>query len=229
MPAKPPPPHLARTVAARETENARARLDYTYRQSVLIQEFDRHGRPGGLYREVRDIIFSPETGRGERFVKRPVSTLRRLVLTKEDFRDIRQVQPFLFTSDQLWAYQARYRGTEVVDGREYYVLQVRPRQVFQGQRLFDGMLWIDETDLAVARSEGQAVPPIFKGKSENLFPHFTTIRAKIDGKHWFPVKTYADDTLAFRTGPLRMRMIIDYTNYKRFTAESTIKFKKQRH
>ncbi len=219
-----PPPNLARLVAEREAAAAEARQHYTYRQSVRIQELDSHGTPRGFYSEVRDIIFSPKTGRGERFVKKPVSTLRRLVLTEEDFEDIRQVQPFLFTEDRLWAYQTRYRGREIIDGVEYFVLQVRPRQTFAGQRLFDGMFWIDEKDLAVVRSEGKAVPSIFKGGSENLFPRFTTIRAKVDGKHWFPVKTYADDVLPFRTGPLRMRMIIDYSDYKRFTAESTITF-----
>ncbi|MGH9630675.1 MAG: hypothetical protein ACRD7E_20370, partial [Bryobacteraceae bacterium] len=56
---------------------------------------------------------------------------------------------------------------------------------------------------------------------ENLFPHFTTIREKI-GEYWFPMHTYADDTLPFHTGPLRIRMTIRYSNYQRFGAESKI-------
>ena len=43
-------------------------------------------------------------------------------------------------------------------------------------------------------------------REENLFPRFTTIRKPIDGKHWFPTLTYADDTLEFRSGPLRERL-----------------------
>ena len=112
----------------------------------------------------------------------------------------------------------------MVDGHECYVLQVRPRQVFPGQRLFEGILWIHKQDLAVVRSEGRAVPAIFKGSSENLFPRFTTIRARIGGRWWFPVYTFADDVLGFRTGPVRLRMTIRYSDYKRFTAESTIHF-----
>jgi len=100
----------------------------------------------------------------------------------------------------------------MVDGHECYVLQVRPRQVFPGQRLFEGILWI------------RAVPAIFKWSSENLFPRFTTIRARIGGRWWFPVYTFADDVLGFRTGPVRLRMTIRYSDYKRFTAESTIHF-----
>ncbi len=38
-----PPSGLLKKIAARETENARARENYTYRQSVAIQEFDDRG------------------------------------------------------------------------------------------------------------------------------------------------------------------------------------------
>jgi hypothetical protein len=63
-------------------------------------------------------------------------------------------------------------------------------------------------------------------KSENLFPRFTTLREAIDGQHRFPVCTYADDTLPFRNGFQRVRMTIRYSGYKRFGAESAIKFEK---
>ena len=103
-----------------------------------------------------------------------------------------------------------------------WVLQVRPRQLLQGQRLFDGMLWVDKKEYNIVRMEGQAVPQIRTTKSENLFPRFTTVRKPIDGKHWFPVYTYADDTLHFRNGPQRERLRISYSEYKRFGAESTL-------
>jgi len=76
----------------------------------------------------------------------------------------------------------------------------------------------------VVRSEGQAVPQIETTHEQNLFPHFTTIRRQVDGAWWFPVETYADDTLFFRDWPQRIRVEIRYMNYKRFGAESTITF-----
>ncbi len=223
-PAPEPPPDLARRVAEQETANAEARENYTYRQEVRIRDFDRRGRPGGHYHEVREVVFSPESGRSESFLKGPIDRLVFLKLTEEDFRDIREVQPFLFTADQLSAYETRYRGTELIDGEEYYVLDVAPRQVFYGYRYFDGTLWIDREDLAVVQSFGKAVPPVFKGDSDNLFPHFTTIREKIDGRHWFPVHTHADDLLPFRGGPVRIKMTIKYSEYRRFGSESSIEF-----
>ena len=36
--------------------------------------------------------------------------------------------------------------------------------------------------------------------------------------------TYADDTLPFRTEPLRLKMRVDYADYRRFGSESTVRF-----
>lgn len=204
-PASDPPAGLVKRIAARETENAAARDNYTYRQRVRVDEFDKRGVIAGEYREVRDIIFLPSGERSERFVGKPLDTLDRLKLTDEDFRDIREVQPFLLTTGQLFLYETRFRGEETIDGIDCWVLSIAPRQILEGQRLFDGMIWVDKSDDSIIRSEGQAVPQILRSRSENLFPHFTTIRRKLDDKYWFPVETYGDDTLPFRNGPLRMR------------------------
>jgi hypothetical protein len=219
-----PPPGLLKKVAARETENARARENYTYRQSVTIQEFDDRGTVTGEYREVRDVTFSPNRVRYEQVIERPRSTLTRIKLTPEDFADIRNIQPFFMTADQVSMYEGKYKGEETIDGVNCFVEYVQPRQILSTQRFFEGTLWVRESDLAVIRSEGQAVPQIETLKQQNLFPHFTTIRREVDGKWLFPEESYADDTLYFRDWPQRIRIVIRYLNYKRFGAESTITF-----
>ena len=65
-------------------------------------------------------------------------------------------------------------------------------------------------------------------KDENRLPNFTTLRQKIDGEHWFPVKTLGDDILPFRTGPQRIRLSIDYRDYQKFEASSKIIFTEQK-
>ena len=179
-------------------------------------------RARGQYRETRDVIFSPQHDRTEQMVGSPSNGLKNLILTEEDFHDIRNIQPLVLTEDRLWNYETKFRGDETMDDVDCWVLQVRPRQILQGQRFFDGMIWVDKKEYNIVRMEGQAVPQIRTTKSENLFPRFTTIRKPLDGKHWFPVYTYADDTLQFRTGPQRIRLRIAYSNYKRFGAESTL-------
>lgn len=213
-------------MALRETETAKAQSNYTYRQSVTIDELDNRGASVGGYWELRDIIFSPKRERTEQMIGSPFNGLTRIKLSDEDFRDIREVQPFLLTRDQVSLYETHFRGEETMDGSDCYVIQVRPRQILQGQRLFDGMLWVTKKDYSIIRSEGQAVPQIRTLKYENLFPHFTTLRQKVDGDFWFPATTYGDDTLYFRNGPQRIRLIIRYSQYRKFGADSKITFEK---
>jgi hypothetical protein len=221
------PADLARRVAHVETDTQGARDHYTYRQSVTVEELSDRGARVGEYHEVRDIIFSPAQERSEEMIGRPLLTLKNLKLTDEDFADIRNIQPFVLVEELLPIYETKFRGEEKMEDVDCYVLQVRPRQILSGQRLFDGLLWVKQDDFAIVRSEGQAVPQVRGSKQENLFPRFTTVRRPIDGKHWFPVYTHADDTLGFRTGPQRIRLMIRYSQYKKFGSESNITFGKE--
>jgi hypothetical protein len=223
LPAQDPPPNLAKLVAQRETETVAERAEYMYHQTVTVEELDGRGAARGAYREVRDIIFSPDHERIEQAIGQPENSLKLLRLTEEDFRDLREIQPLVLTQDRLWNYETRFRGEENMDGVDCWVLQVQPRQILGDLRYFDGLLWVDKKEYNIVRMEGKAVPQIVSTKSENLFPRFTTIRKPVDGKHWFAIYTYADDTLPFRTGPQRIRLRISYADYKRFSVESTFK------
>jgi hypothetical protein len=220
-----PPENLAKRVAQRETETAEERSHYAYTQSVRLQELDSRGAQAGEYREIREVIFSPSGERTERFVGEPVSRLKNLVMTPEDFADIRNIQPFVLTIDQLWNYDVDYKGTEPVGSEDCWVLRIRPKHILSGQRLFDGMLWVRQGDYSVIRSEGQAVPQIVTMKKENLFPRFVTVRRLVNG-FWFPAVTSADDTLYFRGGAIREKLLIRYNDYKKFGSETTVTFDK---
>src|SRR5690348_3272939 len=173
--AEDPPADLAKRIAQRESATQAARNDYTYRQLVELQELDAHGAARGEYKETRDVIFSPQHERSEQTIGHPFFNLKNLILTEEDYRDIREIQPFVLPEDQLWIYERKFRGEEHMDDVDCWVLQVRPRQILQGQRLFDGLIWADKKTFSIVRMEGQAVPQIRTMKSENLFPRFTTL------------------------------------------------------
>jgi hypothetical protein len=221
--AEDPPANLVKLVAEHETATVAERNEYMYRQTVTVEELDTRGAARGAFKEIRDIIFSPEHERTEETIGRPENNLKLLRLTDEDYRDIRDIQPIVLTLDRLWNYETRFRGDENIDDVDCWVLEVKPRQILGNQRFFDGLMWVDKKGYDIVRMEGQAVPQLISTKDENLFPRFTTIRKPVDGKHWFPVYTYADDTLPFRTGPQRIRLRISYSNYRRFSAESTFK------
>jgi hypothetical protein len=219
-----PPEDWIRRVAARESDTEAARSHYTYRQTATVEDFDPKGLKTGMYREIREVIFSPSGERSEQLVGKPVMRLERIKLTEEDFRDLREVQPALITKETLFLYERKYRGEDSIDGITCWMLEIRPKQILTGQRLFDGTLWIDQRDFSTIRASGQAVPEIRTLKDENLFPRFTTFRSKVDGDHWFPAKTLGDDVLQFRNGPQRIRLMVDYSNYQRFGAETKITF-----
>jgi hypothetical protein len=55
------PPNLTRLIAARETETAQAQSNYTYRQTVTLDELNPQGLASGSYREFATSSFRPST------------------------------------------------------------------------------------------------------------------------------------------------------------------------
>jgi hypothetical protein len=217
---------IIRKFAAKETEFAQARNNYTYRQSVKLQELDSGGNPtGGQWELVEDVLFNPDTGkRFEKVVYAPVISLRNILLTPEDEQDLRNVQPFVMTTAELPDYQVDYIGKENVDEIGCYVFSVKPKKTVEGRRYFEGQIWVDDRDLQIVKTYGKGVG-VIKKSNDNQFPKFETYREQIDGKYWFPTYTRADDTLHFKSGEnQRIRMIVKYQDYKRFEGRSTIKY-----
>lgn len=233
-PAKPPaaaadtpgvnPDEIIRKFAAKEKEFSEARENYTYRQTVKLQELDDSGYPEGKYEIVEDVIFSPDGKRTEKVVRAPVSTLQHLILTPEDEQDLRNVQPFVLTTDEIPEYDIRFLGKQSADEIPCYVFAIKPKKMVSGKRYFEGQIWVDDRDLQIVKTYGKGVGLLKRG-SDNQFPKFETLREQVDGKYWFPTYTHADDTLHFKqTPPQRIRMIVTYKDYKKFEGKSTIHF-----
>ncbi|MFN7935131.1 MAG: hypothetical protein U0R19_17505 [Bryobacteraceae bacterium] len=209
--------------AAKESEFAKARDNYTYRQTVRVLELDEGGNTRGRHEVVADVIFNNDGKRTERVVRAPVSSLKNLQLTPEDEQDLRSVQPFVLTSEEISKYFIRYLGKEVLDEIPCYVFAVKPKKMEQGQRYFSGLIYVDDRDLQIVKSYGRATGLLKKG-SDQQFPKFETYREQIDGKYWFPTYTMANDTLMFQGGPQPIRMTVKYEDYKQFKSDVTIKF-----
>lgn len=222
-PANLSPDQIIQKFAQRESEFRKARESYTYRQSVKIEELDPDGNMTGKYEITEDVIFGPNKERIEKVVYAPMSTLHNLILTPEDEQDLRSVQPFVLTTEDVGKYDIQYLGKEQVDEISCYTFDVKPKKMVKGERYFQGKIWVDDRDLQIVKTYGKGVG-VLKKNEDNQFPNFETYREQIDGKYWFPTYTRADDTLHFRTGPQKIRMIVKYQNYKRFGAESTVTF-----
>ncbi len=214
---------IIRRFAAKEAEFAKARENYTYRQRYRIEELDMSGRTIGKMETVADIIFTAEGKRTERVVFAPMNTLKGLLMTPEDEQDLRNVQPFVLTTKEVDDYKVRFLGKEKIDDIGTYVFAVKPKKMTEGRRYFGGTIWVDDQDLQIVKTYGRAIG-VGKKVEKQRFPKFETWREQIDGKYWFPTYTAANDTLPFESGPLPIKMLVTYRDYKQFKSESTITY-----
>jgi hypothetical protein len=214
--------NIIQEFAGKEKIFKAARATYTYHQLNKVSEYDSEGNPGGKFEQEWDILFEDSGKRIERVTYAPPDTLRMIGMTKEDIESFRSIQPFVLTSDELGEYDVKYLGHVRVDEITAYVFDVRPKELKKGRVYFQGRIWVDDRDLQIVKSEGKTVPQVTEGKQQNLFPRFTTYREQIDGKFWFPTYTIADDTLYFSSGPVKVKQVIRYTDYKQFKSRVRI-------
>jgi hypothetical protein len=209
--------------AAKEELFKEARNNYTYHQTNKVQTLDADGSVDGQYEQAWDILYDDAGKRIERVTYAPPDTLKRIMITEQDIDAFRNIQPFVLTTAELPEYDIKYMGHVKVDEITAYVFSIRPRELKKGRQYFQGTVWVDDRDLQIVKSEGKNVPELTTKHGENLFPRFATYREQIDGKFWFPTYTEANDTLHFSNGPVRIREIVKYTNYKQFKSTTKIK------
>jgi hypothetical protein len=214
---------LIQKFAGQEEVFKDARNHYAYTQDVTVQTLDGD-TVSGEFRETTDVLYDDQGRRLEKVTYAPTNTLKGISITKEDYDDFRNRLPFVLTTQDLGEYNISYVGQQHVDEIDTYVFDVAPKKVDKngGPRFFDGRIWVDNRDFQIVKTCGKNVPDIHKKDSENLTPKFVTYREQIDGQYWFPTYTRADDDLQFKNGPIRIREIVKYTNYKRFGVKTRI-------
>jgi hypothetical protein len=207
--------------AEKEKQFQAARARYTYRQSNIIQTLDGD-TVDGEYRQEWDVNFDARARRSITVTYAPAPSLTRISMTSEDTNDLQNVMPFVLTTDEIPDYQINYVGQQREDELQTYVFDVSPKQIDKHHRRFEGRIWVDNNDFQIVKTYGKSVPDLHDGSGENLFPRVTTYREQIDNVYWFPTYTTADDVLHFKNDDVHIRMIIKYTDYKRFGSESKI-------
>ncbi|MEW6129683.1 MAG: hypothetical protein AB1757_21770 [Acidobacteriota bacterium] len=199
--------------AASETENKIARNNYTFTQDYDLMTIGEAGSITGRYRRVSDIVFDNKSNRIEKITYFPQSTLTEINVTQADIQDIGGAQSFSLTTEDLPKYRITFIAKEKLDELNTYVFNVKPKEFRKGERYFDGKIWVDDIDLQIVKVAGQAVPE----DENNQYPHFETYRENVDEKYWFPTYVYADDTLEFKRFSVHVRMVVKFTNYKKFS------------
>jgi hypothetical protein len=234
-PIDPTPPQgvsvdqIIQKFAAKESEFRQAWDQYAFRQDVKVQTLDGD-TVDGEYREVTDVTFTDAGKRIENVQFAPQSTLQRLSMDREDFEDIRHRYPFVMSTEELPQYQVLYVGKQKVDELDTYVFDIAPKTIEKNKRYVQGRLWVDQQDLQIVKTHLKPVYQMTKELQGHQFPAFTTYREQIDGTYWFPTYVKADEELHFPGGrgappqDVHIRIIVKYTDYKRFGAKSRIIF-----
>ncbi len=195
-----------------------ARLHYTYKQDVVMQTLAGKNVTGEFH-EITKVSYDEKGRRQEEVTFAAQSTLRGIQLTAEDMEDIRVFMPLMLTSEDLPQYSLTYAGQQHVDDLDTYEFHVEPKKKEEkGKRYFQGRIWVDAQDFQIVKVCGKSGPEkvqVKKHERPELHPTFVTYRQQVDGRYWFPAYTRSDDTLQFKAGPVRVREIIKYSDYKR--------------
>ncbi|MEE8348241.1 MAG: hypothetical protein V3R94_01630, partial [Acidobacteriota bacterium] len=214
------PEEIIERFAAMETEFKGLWQQYTYTQKIVFQVLDERGE----IQEEREMwveVYFTKEGKRETRILDDRGRLRSVRVSQEDIDDAVHRQPFVLTTEDLPLYRVDYRGEEQVDELYTYVFDVEPIRIQDGKRYFEGRIWVDDLDFQIVRSVGKVVPDY----RDNKFPKFETLRQQVDGEHWFPVWTEADDVLRFGRGnEVRVRELITYDNFQKFEVNTSIRY-----
>lgn len=211
---------IVRAFTAKESEFRHALSNYAFKRDAVVQTIGMGGQISGEYHRVSQFALDDQGKLFERITFFPQPTLTEISFTQEDLEDLGGVQPFALETSRLNQYDFAYLGKEHIDELDLYVFDVAPKVLPKNvsERFFKGRIWVDDRDLQIVKVRGKGVP-----EGDQRFPTFETYRQHIDGRYWFPTYTYADDQLVFKDGQVvRLRMLIRYTDYKRFGSEVKI-------
>ncbi|MEO7969817.1 MAG: hypothetical protein ABI698_00845 [bacterium] len=211
---------IIRSFTAKETEFRQALSDYAFTRDATVQTIGMGGQITGEYHRTSQFVFNGNDERFEKITFFPQPTLTEVAITQEDLEDLGGVQPFALEASKIGQYNFTYVGKERLDEIDTYVFDVGPKVIPKkvSERFFQGRIWVDQQDVQIVKVKGKGVP-----EGDQRFPVFETYRQQIDGHYWFPVYTYADDQLDFPKGnSVHLRMLVRYTDYKRFRSKVRI-------
>jgi hypothetical protein len=202
---------IIRALTAKETEFRRELNNYAFKRDAVIQLIGFGGQIASEYHRVSNFTFDDSGNVSEKIIFFPMPSL---APSQNDLDDLNSIQTYVLEPSRISQYSFTYVGKERIDEVDTYVFDIGPKVMptnkSQG-RFFQGRIWVDDQDMQVVKARGKAVP---EGKER--FPTFDYYREQIDGRHWFPSYTYADDELVLPTGQvLHVRMRVRFTNYER--------------
>jgi hypothetical protein len=221
-PGTPPDPaNIVANFVGAESKVREAMNRHTFKRDVVLQTIGLNGEVTGEYIRNSQFVFDDRGRRVERVLYHPKSTIREMRITKEDIQDLADSQLLGIDISETGKYFLNFAGTEVIESRELFAIDVRPMTAPDPHRMKDryfvGRVWLDPNNFQIVKIKGVVEP---QGKQR--FPLFETWREPVMGAFAFPTRTEADDVLHFPKSDVHYRIKVKYYDYKLFGSKVSI-------
>ena len=212
---KQPLEEIVRHFAGKEEEYARAHGLYRYQLTIRVQEVDEDGQVAGEFEQVAEVGFDASGRRRATLAENPRTDLSKLGLTRVELDDLEFIPLFILSPAQIPDYDVTYLTRERVDEVDTYLFRVEPnRPVRPGERFFEGIVWVDADKLDIVRVHGRSLPARSGGAFRGYFQRVEVFREPVD-EFLFPTYVRAEDVLSARDHPLKLRLIVRFSNHQR--------------
>jgi hypothetical protein len=213
-PGPPPLPEqvIIQKFAAAEDVAKKVYDTYNCTQTIRIEELSPLG---GKFTATGELYTRPDGARYWRVIKPPESNLKNTTFSIEDVRTIFSQPLFFLTSDEIGNYDFLYAGQHKLDEINTYVFQVKPKVLSRTRRFFQGVIYVDDHDLAIVETYGKFVSEIAGSGTKLLFTMFDTYRENFQERYWLPTYITSDDYISGPDGTdLHLRLVLRSTNFQ---------------
>lgn len=207
------PDEIIRRFSAQEDQLAHLFATYGYRKTVRLEEIGSDGKVSGQA-EISSSSLPISDDARRKAGGEPQSTLRFLNLERDDIEALSKIPAFPLVSSNLPKYEITYEGKQPVDELNTYVFQVKPRQLERSRAYFDGLVWVDDHDLAIVKTYGKWVTETGDAQASQLpFNIFETYRQPVANKYWLPAYSRSDGSFDDKGLSIPVRLIIRWDQY----------------
>jgi len=216
-PAPIPPEKIIEMLFIHEDEYARAHQLYGFKRFVRVQEFPHSGEQGGEIREESEVYLADNGRRYERSMHQGGQRFLDLTSEAVDAHTAAQVPLFPLVSNQAKYYDLVYKGIQPLDELRTYIFEVKPKRLLPTSRLFSGLIYVDDRDLAIVKLYGKWSSQ----EDENdpaahpsPFSLYEIYYENVDAKYWFPTYFRSDAYLKTKAGEDELRLVVKMTDFK---------------
>lgn len=209
---------IIESFAMHSDEYLRAHSMYGFKRSVRVQEITLGGEKGGEVTQTSEVYLADNGRRYEKSTQEGSERFLDIKSNSVDAKKSAQVPLFPFTSSQLQYYDLTYKGTQPLDELNAYIFQVKPKKLLPTYRLFSGIIYVDDQDLAVVKLYGT-----WKSLADDNedapgrdvpFSLYEMYYENVGGKYWFPTFIRSDAYVHTKAGDEQLRLTVRMTDFK---------------